>query len=87
MSEKYTFRELIRNNCSCCADVKACDICNIDDQVILAFKEWIEQKRQFHLNRKNITDREADIDLQRALFIDELLLECSVQKDGDGKSE
>ena len=46
--EKYTLGELVRNNCSCCAQDKACDICDIDKQVALAVKEWLEQKRQLH---------------------------------------
>lgn len=43
-TEKYTLRELVRNNCVCCAENKACDICKIDKQVALAVKEWLEQK-------------------------------------------
>jgi len=45
-AEKYSFQELVRNNCSCSADAgtRECDICGIDKQASLALREWLEQK-------------------------------------------
>jgi len=45
------------------------------EPIISDVKEWLEQKRQYLRERKNITDREAEIDLQNCLFINKLLEE------------
>ena len=46
MKPTYTFKELVRNNCAC-VDHMICDCedCKIEEQVTLALKEWLIQKR------------------------------------------